>query len=81
MILFLMAADQESEVERVIEELAHEWEGRIDVQLLGPMAATISPRPRNRKADTSHRLDPWVRPPPGGQAVRIRIRVRDSGRS
>ena len=38
-IAFLVAADQEPEVERVIEDLAHEWEGRIDVQLLGPMAA------------------------------------------
>jgi hypothetical protein len=31
--------DRESDVERVIEELARAWEGRIDVQLLGPMAA------------------------------------------
>jgi hypothetical protein len=38
-VAFLVAADQESEVERVIEDLAHEWQGRIDVQLLGPMAA------------------------------------------
>ncbi len=38
-VAFLVAADQEPEVERVIEDLAHEWEGRIDVQLLGPMAA------------------------------------------
>jgi hypothetical protein len=35
----LGAVDQEPEVEQVIEDLAHEWEGRIDVQLLGPMAA------------------------------------------
>ncbi len=38
-VAFLVAVDQETEVERVIEDLAHEWEGRIDVQLLGPMAA------------------------------------------
>ena len=38
-VAFLVAVDQEPEVERVIEDLAHEWEGRIDVQLLGPMAA------------------------------------------
>jgi gas vesicle protein GvpL/GvpF len=38
-VAFLVAVDQEREVERVIEDLAHEWEGRIDVQLLGPMAA------------------------------------------
>ena len=38
-VAFLVAVDQEPEVERVIEDLAHEWEGRVDVQLLGPMAA------------------------------------------
>ena len=38
-VAFLVAVDQEPEVERVIEDLAHEWEGRIDVRLLGPMAA------------------------------------------
>jgi hypothetical protein len=38
-VAFLVAIDQEPEVERVIEDLAREWEGRIDVQLLGPMAA------------------------------------------
>jgi len=38
-VAFLVAVDQEHEVEQVIEDLAREWEGRIDVQLLGPMAA------------------------------------------
>jgi Gas vesicle synthesis protein GvpL/GvpF/Lsr2 len=38
-VAFLVAADQESDVERVIEDLARDWEGRIEVQLLGPMAA------------------------------------------
>jgi hypothetical protein len=38
-VAFLVPAAQEPEVERVIEELAREWEGRIDIQLLGPMAA------------------------------------------
>jgi hypothetical protein len=38
-VAFLVAADEEGEVERVIEDLAREWEGRIEVQLLGPMAA------------------------------------------
>ena len=38
-IAFLVPVDQEPEVERAIEDLAREWEGRIDVQLLGPMAA------------------------------------------
>ena len=38
-VAFLVAADAESEVERVIGDLAREWAGRIDVRLLGPMAA------------------------------------------
>lgn len=38
-VAFLVAVDDEREVERVIGELAREWEGRIDIQLLGPMAA------------------------------------------
>ena len=38
-VAFLVAVDEEGEVERVIENLAREWDGRIEVQLLGPMAA------------------------------------------
>jgi hypothetical protein len=38
-VAFLVAVDQEPDVERVIEDLARKWDGRIDVQLLGPMAA------------------------------------------
>jgi hypothetical protein len=38
-VAFLVAADQESKVERVIEDLARDWEGWIEVRLLGPMAA------------------------------------------
>jgi len=38
-VAFLVAVDQEPDVERVIDDLAHGWEGRINVQLLGPMAA------------------------------------------
>ena len=38
-VAFLVDIDQEREVERVMEDLARDWEGRIDVQLLGPMAA------------------------------------------
>lgn len=38
-VAFLAAIDKEREVERVIEDLARAWEGRVDVQLLGPMAA------------------------------------------
>jgi hypothetical protein len=38
-VAFLVDVDEEPEVERVIEDLAGEWEGRIEVRLLGPMAA------------------------------------------
>jgi hypothetical protein len=38
-VAFLVAVDEERDVERVIQDLAREWEGRIDIQLLGPMAA------------------------------------------
>jgi hypothetical protein len=38
-VAFLVAADQESEMEQAIEDLARDWEGRVEVQLLGPMAA------------------------------------------
>ena len=38
-VAFLVAAAKESEMERVIEDLARAWEGRIEVQLSGPMAA------------------------------------------
>jgi Gas vesicle synthesis protein GvpL/GvpF len=36
---FLVEAGQRGDMERVAEDLAREWEGRIEVQLLGPMAA------------------------------------------
>jgi hypothetical protein len=38
-LAFLVAVDEESEVERVIGDLAREWEGRVEIRLLGPMAA------------------------------------------
>ena len=38
-VAFLVDVDQEREVELVIEDLAREWAGRIDIRLLGPMAA------------------------------------------
>lgn len=38
-VAFLVAAESEPDVQRVIGDLAREWAGRIDVQLLGPMAA------------------------------------------
>jgi len=39
-VAFLVAVDKESEVERVIEDLAREWEGRIEVPLLVSLAAS-----------------------------------------
>jgi hypothetical protein len=38
-VAFLLDAGQQTNVERMVEDLAREWEGRIEVQLLGPMAA------------------------------------------
>jgi hypothetical protein len=38
-VAFLVDINEERTVERVTQALAREWEGRIDLQLLGPMAA------------------------------------------
>lgn len=38
-VAFLLDAGQQTDVERMVEDLAREWERRIEVQLLGPMAA------------------------------------------
>lgn len=38
-VAFLVDLDRQREVGRVIEDLAREWDGRIQLQLLGPMAA------------------------------------------
>ena len=38
-VAFLVETDRESEMEQAVEDLARDWEGRIDVRLLGPMAA------------------------------------------
>jgi Gas vesicle synthesis protein GvpL/GvpF/Lsr2 len=38
-VAVLVDADKEGDVERVIADLAQDWEGRIELQLLGPMAA------------------------------------------
>jgi hypothetical protein len=38
-VAFLVETDGESEMEQAIEDLARDWEGRIEVRLLGPMAA------------------------------------------
>jgi hypothetical protein len=38
-VAFLVEAGQRSDMQRVVEDLARAWQGRIEVQLLGPMAA------------------------------------------
>jgi uncharacterized protein YjbJ (UPF0337 family) len=38
-VAFLVETDGEGEMEQAIEDLARDWEGRIEVRLLGPMAA------------------------------------------
>ena len=38
-VAFLVDTGQESEMEQAIEDLAHDWDGRIELRLLGPMAA------------------------------------------
>ena len=38
-VAFLVDVSEEREVERVTKALSREWEGRIDLRLLGPMAA------------------------------------------
>jgi hypothetical protein len=38
-VAFLVDTDQVREVEQAIEDLAREWDGRVELQLLGPMAA------------------------------------------
>ncbi len=38
-VALLVPADRESEVERRAEDLARNWAGRVEIQLLGPMAA------------------------------------------
>jgi Gas vesicle synthesis protein GvpL/GvpF/Lsr2 len=50
---FIVALDQERKVERVIEDLARAWEGRIDVHLLGPMAAYDFAGTAQPEADTT----------------------------
>jgi hypothetical protein len=38
-VAFLVDTDKEDDMARVIENLAHDWQGWIDVRLIGPMAA------------------------------------------
>lgn len=50
-VAFLVAVEEEHQVERVVEALAREWDGRIDVRLLGPMAAYHFAGTADQKAD------------------------------
>lgn len=38
-VAFLAEIDKEAELERALEKLARDWEGRIELRLLGPLAA------------------------------------------
>jgi hypothetical protein len=38
-VAFLVRVGQEKEIERVVKDLGAEWEGRVELRLLGPMAA------------------------------------------
>jgi Gas vesicle synthesis protein GvpL/GvpF len=38
-VAFLVEAGQEQDMEKAVEDLAGEWEGRVELRVLGPMAA------------------------------------------
>jgi hypothetical protein len=38
-VAFLVDGGQQQEMEKTVEELARKWEGRVDLRVLGPMAA------------------------------------------
>lgn len=38
-VAFLLKSDQDDEFRDVLDELAHDWHGRVELRLLGPMAA------------------------------------------
>jgi hypothetical protein len=50
-VAFLVETDEESDVEQVITDLARDWAGRIEVQLLGPMAAYDFVEATKRQSD------------------------------
>jgi hypothetical protein len=37
-VVFLIEADQVGELERVVQELSDRWQGRVELQVRGPMA-------------------------------------------
>jgi Gas vesicle synthesis protein GvpL/GvpF len=38
-VAFLVRVDQEKEIERAVKDLGEQWDGRVELRLLGPMAA------------------------------------------
>jgi Gas vesicle synthesis protein GvpL/GvpF len=38
-VAFLVRVDQEKEIERAVKNLSEQWDGRVELRLLGPMAA------------------------------------------
>jgi hypothetical protein len=38
-VAFLVDEDQQQEMDKTVEDLARKWEGRVDLRVLGPMAA------------------------------------------
>lgn len=38
-VAFLVRVDQEKEIERAVKNLGEQWDGRVELRLLGPMAA------------------------------------------
>ncbi|HEX4661213.1 MAG TPA: GvpL/GvpF family gas vesicle protein [Streptosporangiaceae bacterium] len=38
-VAFLVRVDQEKEIERTVKNLGEQWDGRVELRLLGPMAA------------------------------------------
>lgn len=57
-VAFLVNADQERDVERVIGDLAGQWEGRIELELRGPTAAYDFVDPTDPQAGTDSSRDP-----------------------
>jgi hypothetical protein len=50
-VAFLVDADREIEMDRVVVDLAKQWDGRIELRLLGPMAAYDFVEAAQRAAD------------------------------
>ena len=57
-VAFLVNADQERDVQRVIGDLAGQWEERLELELRGPTAAYDFVNPTDPQADTNSSRDP-----------------------